>query len=127
MEIKGKIIAKFTPIRGVSKAGKEYAKQEFVIETLDRYPKKVCFSIWGSERVEKFKGEVGDTATIKFDIDSRENGGRWYTTLNAYAIDIEPIATPAPTATTVATGATYEQLSQQFQSTNKDAESDLPF
>ena len=41
MDIKGKIIQKMEPVGGVSKAGNQWKKQEYVLETLDSYPKKV--------------------------------------------------------------------------------------
>ena len=39
MDIKGKIIQKMEPVGGVSKAGNQWKKQEYVLETLDSYPK----------------------------------------------------------------------------------------
>ena len=43
MEVTGKIIAVLPLQGGVSKAGNEWKKQEYVLETHDQYPKKVCF------------------------------------------------------------------------------------
>ena len=48
MEITGKIIAVLPEQSGVSKAGNEWKKQEYVLETHDQYPKKVCFQIFGA-------------------------------------------------------------------------------
>ena len=41
MEITGKIIQVLPEVGGVSKAGNEWKKQEYVLETHDQYPKKV--------------------------------------------------------------------------------------
>ena len=50
MEITGKIIASpASAVGGVSKAGNEWKKQEYVLETHDQYPKKVCFQIFGAD------------------------------------------------------------------------------
>ena len=50
MEITGKIIQVLPEVGGVSKAGNEWKKQEYVLETHDQYPKKVCFQIFGADR-----------------------------------------------------------------------------
>jgi len=44
LSVKGKIQQILKPESGVSRAGKEWSKQEFVIETEDQYPKKICFT-----------------------------------------------------------------------------------
>jgi hypothetical protein len=89
MEIKGKIIQKLEPQGGVSKAGNQWKKQEYVLETLDSYPKKVKFDFFG-DRADQYVFEVGDLITLSYDIESREFNGRWYTDIHAYKADIEP-------------------------------------
>ena len=51
MEITGKIIAVLPEQGGVSKNGNEWKKQEYVLETHDQYPKKVCFQLFGADRI----------------------------------------------------------------------------
>ena len=47
MEVSGKIIA-ILPIQGgTSKSGNEWKKQDYILETHDQYPKKICFNLWG--------------------------------------------------------------------------------
>ena len=88
MEIKGKIIAILPPREGVSKAGKEWKIQEYVLETLDRYPKKMMFSVFGAERIEQFNiKEIGEELTVKFDIDATEYNGRWYNSMAAWKVE----------------------------------------
>ena len=53
MEITGKIIAVLPVQGGTSKNGNEWKKQEYVLETHDQYPKKVCFQIFGADRIEQ--------------------------------------------------------------------------
>ena len=45
MEVEGKIIQKLPPVSGVSKAGNNWNKQEYVLETQEAYPKKIFFSL----------------------------------------------------------------------------------
>ena len=48
MEIKGKIIQILPATSGTSARG-EWKKQDFILETQDQYPKKVCISNWNSK------------------------------------------------------------------------------
>ena len=98
MEIKGKIIQKLELQSGTSKAGNAWKKQEYVLETLDSYPRKVKFDFFG-ERADQFPLEVGDVITLSYDIESREFNGRWYTDIRGFkAVKEDPnaVAAPAP-------------------------------
>ena len=46
MEINGKIIEILPEKSGQSAKG-EWRKQEYVLETVSSYPKKICFMAWG--------------------------------------------------------------------------------
>jgi len=92
MEIKGKIIQVLPPQSGVSKSGNTWRKQEYVLETLDSYPKQVKFDFFG-ERIDENKMDIGDIVTVQYDIESREFNGRWYTDIHAYKATVDQ---PAP-------------------------------
>lgn len=83
MEITGKIIIKCEPQSGTSKAGNSWTKQEYVLETMDAYPKKVHFDFFG-DRVNQYPLNVGQIITLSFDIESREYNGRWYTSIRGW-------------------------------------------
>jgi hypothetical protein len=55
-------------------------------ETIDQFPKKVCFSSWGDKVADLKKLKTGDLVTISFNPESREFNGRWYTDLRAWKI-----------------------------------------
>lgn len=84
MEIEGKIILDLGLQSGVSKAGNEWKKQEWVLETMGQYPRKVKFTVFGS-KLDTVKLELGKSYKISVDVESREFNNRWYTDLNAYA------------------------------------------
>lgn len=94
-------IALILPLQtGTSKAGNQWKKQSYVIETGGQYPKKVCFSLFG-DKVDQFPIQVGQDVTVSIDIESREFNGRWYTEINAWNIvqtGAQPAA-PAPQPT----------------------------
>lgn len=89
MEIIGKIIQACPIEQGTSKAGKPWKKRICVLETVETYPKKVAFTIFGEDKVTQYDPMVQPGATIRlsFDINSREFNGRWYTDISAWKIE----------------------------------------
>ena len=83
MEIKGKIIVALPEQSGVSKTGNAWKKREYVLETMETYPRKVHFDFFG-ERADQYPLSVGDVITLSFDIESREYNGRWYTSIRGW-------------------------------------------
>lgn len=86
-EVKGKLIQTLPIQSGVSKAGKEWSKQEFVIETTeDQFPKKICFTLFG-DKVSILNGiSVGDEIDVAYNVESRDFNGKWYHNINAWKI-----------------------------------------
>lgn len=89
MEIKGKIIAVLQPKGGVSKSGKEWQSQEYVLETSDQYPKKMCFNVFGGEKIAEFNIRMGEVVTVNFDVDAKQWQDRWFNSINAWKVDKE--------------------------------------
>jgi hypothetical protein len=58
-ELSGKVMLILPEQTGTGKNG-QWSKQDFVIETEEQYPKKVCFSAWG-EKVAQVKPEQAVT------------------------------------------------------------------
>ena len=94
MEITGKIIQVLPEVGGISKAGNEWKKQEYVLETHDQYPKKICFQIFGADRIAQAAIQAGEELIVSIDIDSREYQGRWYTSINAWKVERPVAAAP---------------------------------
>lgn len=94
MEIIGKIIQAMEPQNGVSRSGNTWRKREYVLETLDNYPKKVCFNFFG-DRVDQYPLNVGDVIKLSFDLNSREFNGRWYTDVSGWKAEPAQAAGPA--------------------------------
>ena len=83
MELKGKIILDLGAVSGTSKAGNNWKKHEYVLETQETYPKKVFFDFFG-DNADRYQLNVGDDVTLSFDIESREYNGRWYTSIRGW-------------------------------------------
>ena len=90
MELQGKIIFALPPKTGTSTRG-EWKVQEFVLETLDgQFTRKMVFSVFGEDKLQRFNIQVGQDVSVLFDIDAREYQGRWFNSIRAY--DVRPIA-----------------------------------
>ena len=64
MELAGKVIAVLEPRGGVSKTGNEWKVQEYVIETHDQYPRKMCFDVFGADKIAQFNIQVGEELNV---------------------------------------------------------------
>jgi len=126
MEIRGKIIQKLDQVSGTSKAGKDWVKQEYILETLDSFPKKICFDFFG-EKVNQYPLNVGEMVDLSFDIESREYQGRWYTNIRGWKaekVDETAAAAPVAGAPAPAPIAPAPEVPDFSQGTQED---DLPF
>lgn len=86
MEISGKIIQILPEQKGTSARG-EWTRQDFVIETNEQYPKKVCISNL-SNKVNLAGAGIGAEVTCHINIESREFNARWYTDVKVWKMDM---------------------------------------
>ena len=86
MEIEGKIILALPEQSGTSKAGNEWKKREYVLETHESYPRKVHFDLFGA-KADQYPLNVGDEIVLSFDINSREYNGRWFTSISGWKVE----------------------------------------
>ena len=108
MDIVGKIIQVLPLQEGISKTGNPWKSQSYVLETQEQYPRKVCFEIFGEDRIKNNPCNVDDVVTVSFDIESREYNGRWYTSIRAWRVqqgNMLSQAAPEPVAASVAAAA----------------------
>lgn len=85
--VKGKIV-KICPIeKGTSKAGKEWSKQNLVIDTGDQYNPNVCINFFGDKSDLLQNVSVGNDVEVHINISSREFNGKWYHNVDGWKID----------------------------------------
>ncbi|MEJ2502337.1 MAG: DUF3127 domain-containing protein [Gemmatimonadota bacterium] len=96
--ISGKVTQILEEQSGTSKNG-PWRKQDFILETEDRYPKPVCITQWGDD-IDAFGVTVGERLTAHVDIQSREYNGRWYTDVKAWRVTREDAAGSGPPPST---------------------------
>ena len=107
MELTGKIIAVLEKRGGTSsKTGNAWEIQEYVLETMEQYPRRMMFNVFGADRISQFNIKKDEILTVSFDIDSREYNGRWYNDIRAWKVDrntapvagapVPPVGAPVP-------------------------------
>ena len=114
LTIKGRITKILEVESGTSKAGKDWKKQNFVIDTGDQFNPEVCFQMFGEEKCENLTkyNKVGDEVEVSFNVSSREFNGKYYHNLDAWK---------------VMKATVDEGYKNQPNPTSEPAEDDLPF
>lgn len=83
--ISGKIIAVLPVKSGTSAKGTEWKAQTAVLETQEKYPKKIAIDILNDD-ITKFNAHVGDFVDVKIDIDAREYNGKWFNSIKCWSL-----------------------------------------
>jgi hypothetical protein len=107
-------------------SGNAWIVQEYVLETQGTYPKRVCFEVFGEERIKEFDIKVMDLLTVSFDIDAREYNGRWFNSLRAWKVEREVLPTPS-TVVTAPAPSPLPPINDLPWETNDVAIKDYPF
>lgn len=137
MEITGRIIFALPEQSGISKAGNNWKKREYVLETQESFPKKICFDFFG-DRADQYPLQIGQLIRLTFDIESREFNGRWFTSIRGLRADmIDEVAPAAPAGAPVYPAAPAPQAAYPAQAPGAvppppavnlgNADEDLPF
>lgn len=140
MELQGKVIAALPERSGVSQRG-EWKSQEFVIETHDpQYPRKLVFTVFGADRLQRFNIQIGQEVLVAFDIDAHEWNGRWFNDIRAYDVRMvdpstyvasgqAPVASSPvqPTAAPVQTAQNVDPLAPAAEADVDGGTDNLPF
>ena len=122
MQVKGTLLQILKMETGVSKAGKEWKKQDFVIETNEQFPKKVCFTLFG-DKISLIDGFTeGSELEVYFSLESRDFNGKWYHNINAWKIEM---ATAVNAAGNYPPAFSPGEIPPPEQS--EDSGNDLPF
>ncbi len=111
MELSGKMTDVLEEQTGQGKNGM-WKKRGFIVETDDRYPKKVHFSAWGDIADQVKNLNPGGPIRVSFELESREYNGKWYTDAKAFKIDgaAGGAATTAPVSMNTGTKTTPQTV-----------------
>ena len=90
---KGKLSKKLNIESGTSKAGKEWKKQSFIVDTGSQYNPEICFQLFGEEKIEMLNHHnEGDTVEVSFNLSSREYNGRYFHNVDAWRIESQAVS-----------------------------------
>lgn len=123
--IEGQITTILPENRGMGQKG-EWVSQDFVLKTEDNYPKNICFTIFGADKIKEANIRIGDVVSIGVNLESREFNGRWYTSIKAWSVKRKFEAQAAKQAPPVPTPQS-SQPTQNFSSMSQSAADALPF
>ena len=125
MEITGRIIQKLGLQEGTSAKG-AWKKQDFILETSEKFPKKVCVSAWTEKVDDLSRYNINDEVKLSVNLESREYNGRWYTDVRFWKIETATgtaAGNPAEANQTNSVPPVFEDMG----SSNNDSNDDLPF
>jgi len=121
MDIKGRLLQILPLQSGTSKAGNGWSKQEFVIESDEQFPKKVCFTLFG-DKVSLLNGlAIGTQIEVVFNLESREFNGKWYSNINAWKLN------PVQNQASSSPDYTPEDIPPPSEPYDPETYNDLPF
>jgi len=131
VDIKCKLIEKLQVESGNSARG-PWRKQNFIVETVETYPRKICMNVWGDDKVSELQVYgIGEVLNVSVNIESREFNGRWYTDVRAWRIQRDmPAGVPVQNA---GMGGAYTAAGNSTDpfigagADGEDGEGDLPF
>ena len=125
MEIIGKAIAALPVKSGVSqRTGEQWQSREYVIETQEQYPKKICFEVFGIDKLKEFNIRDNDLIKVHFDISAREYKGKWYNSIRAWKVEhVNPDATVVGATSTPAAATAPQARAPAAHASDED----LPF
>ena len=131
MEIIGKAIAALPVKSGVSqRTGEQWQSREYVIETQEQYPKKMCFEVFGTDKLKEFNIRNNDLIKVHFDITAREYNGKWYNSVRAWKLEHVNPQTQTTETTQVQTSAPVQAQTPATPApaaAAQESEDDLPF
>lgn len=85
---KGIIKAILPEVYGTSSRG-EWHKQDFVIEeSVDQYPKLICFTLFNDKNDVFSRAGIGSEVNVSFNIESREYNEKYFTNLTAFKVEV---------------------------------------
>jgi len=88
MEIKGNVYQISEVQKGTSKAGKEWTRQNIVIDTGDEYNPHLSISFLGEKCSLLDNLKINDEVNVHINLSSKEWSGKWFTNVNGWKIDL---------------------------------------
>ena len=66
-----------------------WKKQDFVIQTDEKYSKTISISVWGDNILYLQRCKVEDLVNVMINVSSKKAGDRWFTEVTAWRIEVD--------------------------------------
>jgi predicted secreted Zn-dependent protease len=66
-----------------------WKKQEFVIQTDEKFPKTIQINVWGDNILYLQRCKEGDLVNAMINVSSKKTGDRWFTEVTAWRIEVD--------------------------------------
>lgn len=129
MEFSGKVIAVLPAREGTAKStGNPWMVQSYVVENHDNYPRKLCFDIFGEDKIKQFNIQMGEELNVSFDVDAHEYNGRWFNSIRAWKVDRVSVDAASVTSASTFVPPVTDSFAPEAPFTEKSSpKDDLPF
>jgi hypothetical protein len=89
MKVKGKIVKLLPKQNGESKkTGKQWVKQELIINTGVDYNPEICITFFGEEKISMLNSfNVNDMVDVSINLHSREWNNKYFHTIDGWKIE----------------------------------------
>lgn len=70
--------------------GTPWRSVQFVIETVrdgGRFKSHICLKLFGGDRIDAAKLDIGQTVKVSFDIDAHQYKDTWYNDINCFKVE----------------------------------------
>lgn len=75
------------PRTGVSsRTGEQWQSVVFVIETADRYPRTIAYTLFGADKITAANLKLGELVSVVGEVESHEYNGNWFSDIRCYDI-----------------------------------------
>lgn len=85
-EATGTIVALLSDHVGTLRDGRPWNAREYLMEGDGRFRRKMKFTMMSYGGMIEDAPAEGEHVTVRFTVEARERGGRWYNNVNAYQI-----------------------------------------
>lgn len=88
IQLIGTIVRVLPLQKGTKRDGGEWQKQEYLLSVEgERYDNKVCFQIFGSEKIALMKLQENERVRVHLEIRANEYNGKFYNSIDCWRVD----------------------------------------
>jgi hypothetical protein len=92
MNVIGKVVKKMPIVSGITKAGKEWQKQDIIIDQTEaKYDGQLAITFFGDKIKSICDVQPGQDVDISFNATSNEYNGKFFTNLNGWLCSVKNI------------------------------------